>query len=84
MSSLIPSPKYFRYRFDQNGNLRPYMENYFKLIAGRLATREKIPQVEADSLQPFIKLAGPALEFVQPVDTIPVDTLELIPVVPAP
>jgi hypothetical protein len=84
LSSLIPSPKYFRYRFDQNGNLRPYMENYFKLIAGRLATREKIPQVEADSLQPFIKLAGPALEFVQPVDTIPVDTLELIPVVPAP
>ncbi len=84
LSSLIPSPKYFRYRFDQNGNLKPYMENYFKLIAGRLATREKIPQVEADSLQPFIKLAGPALEFVQPVDTIPVDTLELIPVVPAP
>lgn len=80
LSSLIPSPKYFKYRFDPNGALKPYMENYFKLISGRLALREKIPQAEADSLQPVVRLKGPALEFVLPADSLPVDSLELVPV----
>ncbi len=79
LSSLIPSPKYFRYRFDANGNLKPYMEHYFKLIAGRLATREKIFQTEADSLQPVVKLNGPALEFILPPDSVPPDTTVLLP-----
>lgn len=82
LSSLIPSPKQFRYRFDANGQLKPYMANYFKLVGGRLARREKIAQAEADSLQPSIKLSGPALDFILPVDTIPTDTLELIPILP--
>jgi membrane peptidoglycan carboxypeptidase len=82
LSSLIPSPKQFRYRFDANGQLKPYMANYFKLVSGRLARREKIAQAEADSLQPAIKLSGPALDFILPVDTIPADTLELIPILP--
>jgi hypothetical protein len=58
------------------------MANYFKLVSGRLARREKIAQAEADSLQPSIKLSGPALDFILPVDTIPADTLELIPILP--
>ena len=53
------------------------MTNFYKLISGRLVKREKIAQIEADSLIPNVKLSGAALNFILPVDTIPVDTLEL-------
>jgi membrane peptidoglycan carboxypeptidase len=77
LSSLIPHPKYFRYSFDAAGNLKPFMANYFKLVAGRLVKREKISQAEADSLQPIVHLNGMALQIVMPLDSVPVDSLEL-------
>lgn len=80
LASLIPSPKHFRYRFDENGQLKPYVAGFFKLVSERLAKREKITQEEADNLQADIRLSGAALEYVMPVDTLPVDTLELITV----
>jgi Transglycosylase len=77
LSSIIPHPKYFRYSFDETGNLKPYMANFYKLVSGRLVKREKIAQIEADSLIPNVKLSGAALNFILPVDTVPVDSLEL-------
>ena len=77
LSSLIPHPKYFKYSFDGAGNLKPFMTNYFKLVAGRLVKREKITQAEADSLQPIVHLNGMALQIISPVDSIPIDSLEL-------
>jgi len=82
LSSLIPNPKYFKYRFDGEGRLKPFMVNYFKLIAGRMARRELISQADADSLLPEVQLKGRALEFIQPSDTLPPDLPEedLLPV----
>ncbi|HOS48913.1 MAG TPA: biosynthetic peptidoglycan transglycosylase [Bacteroidia bacterium] len=77
LASIIPHPKYFRYSFDATGNLKPYMANFYKLVSGRLVKREKIAQSEADSLIPNVKLSGAALNFILPVDTVPVDSLEL-------
>ena len=79
LASIIPHPKYFKYSFDTTGNFKPFMANYFKLVSGRLVKREKITQSEADSLVPFVKLTGEALNLVVPLDTIPTDTLDLIP-----
>ncbi len=77
LSSLIPHPKYFKYSFDGNGNLKPFMANFFKLVSGRLVKREKITQAEADSLQPSVHLSGEAMQVFIPLDSIPVDSLEL-------
>ena len=77
LSSLIPHPKYFRYSFDAAGNLKPFIANYFKIVAGRLVKREKISQAEADSLQPIVHLNGMALQIVMPLDSVPMDSLEL-------
>lgn len=77
LSSIIPHPKYFRYSFDETGNLKPYMANFYKLVSGRLVKREKIAQSEADSLMPNVKLSGAALNFILPIDTVAVDSLEL-------
>lgn len=76
LASLIPSPKLYRYRFDPQGNLKPYVANFMKLVSNRLVIREKITQVEADSLKVNIQLTGPAMKiFVVPdsavVDSIP-------------
>ncbi|CAN5377607.1 hypothetical protein BH11BAC2_BH11BAC2_08230 [soil metagenome] len=79
LASIIPHPKQFRYSFDAAGNLKPFMTNYFNLVAGRLVKREKISQAEADSLRPNVKLTGMALDIVLPPDTIPVDTTEFVP-----
>lgn len=83
LSSLIPNPKYVKYRFDENGRLKPFMANYFKLIAGRMARRERISQAEADSLRPEILLKGKAMEFVQPADSLLPDLQEdeLVPAI---
>lgn len=80
LASLIPSPKHFKYRFDETGQLKPYMANFFRLVSGRMAKREKIPQEEADNLQTIIQLSGPARDYIVLADTIPVDTLDLLQV----
>ncbi len=76
LASLIPSPKLYRYRFDPQGNLKPYVANFMNLVSNRLVIREKITQAEADSLKVNIQLTGSAKNiFVVPdstvVDSIP-------------
>jgi len=76
LASIIPHPKYFKYSFDSIGNLKPFIEGYYRLIANHLLRKEKITQTEFDSLQPTVKLNGRALEFILPKDTMPVDSTE--------
>ena len=77
LSEIIPHPKYFKYAFDSSGQLKANHQGYFDLIGNRLLSREKITQVEHDSLNAKVKLYGRALQMILPADTIPVDSLEL-------
>jgi len=74
LSSIIPNPKLFRYAFDQEGNLRPRLQGYFRLVAGRLLSKDIITQMQYDSLRYTVQLNGPARELVIPTDTLPADT----------
>ncbi|HEX5003378.1 MAG TPA: biosynthetic peptidoglycan transglycosylase, partial [Bacteroidia bacterium] len=74
LSSIIPNPKLFRYAFDQEGNLRPRLQGYFRLVAGRLLGKEIITQLQYDSLRYTVRLNGPARELVVPADTMPPDS----------
>jgi hypothetical protein len=76
LASIIPHPKYFKYSFDAYGNLKPFLEGYYRLIANHLIKKEKISQQEFDALQPTVKLSGPALQFIIPTDSIPVDSIQ--------
>jgi hypothetical protein len=81
LASLIPSPKLYRYRFDAQGNLKPYVANFMKLVSNRLVIREKIAQIEADSLKVNIELTGPAMKiFVVPDSTV-VDSIPEMPII---
>lgn len=61
LASIIPKPKRFRSSFAEGGQLKENMEGYYKLIAGRLAKKGLISEIEADSIRPDIQVKGEAL-----------------------
>jgi len=79
MASLIPSPKYYRYRFDAQGNLKPHVLNFINMVSNRLVIREKISQAEAESLQVNVQLKGPAMNVFVPLDSLEIDSTLLLP-----
>ena len=61
LASIIPKPKHFRSSFAENGKLKESMEGYYKLIAGCLAQKGLISEIEADTIRPEIQVTGDAL-----------------------
>ncbi len=72
LASLLPRPKWFKYSFDESGNLKPYFADYYRVVANFLLKKNLITQEEYDHLQPRIELRGPAKNFVTPADSLPV------------
>jgi membrane peptidoglycan carboxypeptidase len=70
LAGIIPRPKAFKYQFDQEGNLKPYLAGYFRILTGRMAFKGWINPQDTTGLQPNVKLTGPALRMVVPVDTV--------------
>lgn len=85
LASLIPSPKSFRYRFDSNRQLKPYMQHFFQMVANRMARKELIPAAAAEGMVAEIQLNGSVLQMLQTADSaqnsvaVP-DSSELLPV----
>ena len=71
LASLLPRPKWFKYSFDKDGNLKPYFADYFRVVSNYLLKRNLITQDEYDHLKPDIKLSGPARNAVMPTDSLP-------------
>jgi len=74
LSSMIPHPKWFRYSFDQSGNLKPFLSNYYTFAANRMLKKEMITQEDFDNLRPQIEVKGPAKALIIITDSIPEDT----------
>jgi len=71
IASLLPRPKWFKYSFDEQGNLKPYFADYYRVVANFLLRKNLINQGEYDQLQPHVYLKGPALQFITPKDSMP-------------
>lgn len=78
MASIVPHPKWFRYSFDEEGNLRDFLQPYFAFLASRMEGKGFITGSEAASLLPVVKLTGPARNFITPTDSISADSLRLV------
>jgi len=70
LAAIIPNPKYFRYQFDKQGEIKPYMSDFFKIIVGRLALRGYLNERDTVNFIPRVKLTGPALQQVVPADSV--------------
>lgn len=71
VASIVPRPKWFKYAFDSNGNLREHMKAYYDLVSLKMLGKEWISQQEYEDLLPKVELKGPAHKMLVPVDSIP-------------
>jgi membrane peptidoglycan carboxypeptidase len=71
LAGIIPNPKNFRYAFDKEGNLRNYFQTFFRVVSERLLMKEKITEAEFLTVNPHLKLTGPAAQWIMPADTLP-------------
>jgi len=76
LASIIPRPKYYRYSFDEQGNLKPYLASYYKIVSNRMLSKTWISPIDTFNLQPQVKLKGPALKIVMPADSTITDSLQ--------
>lgn len=75
MASIVPHPKWFRYSFDERGHLRDFLAPYYSFLANRMVGKGFITEAEAATLQPDVKLTGPALQYLSGTDTLQPPTL---------
>ncbi|MEI6697106.1 MAG: biosynthetic peptidoglycan transglycosylase [Bacteroidota bacterium] len=73
LSSLVPHPKWFRYSFDESGNLKPFLADFYSFAANRMLRKEMITQQDFDNLLPQIDIKGPAKAFILKTDSLPQD-----------
>lgn len=71
LAGIIPNPKYFRYAFDKEGNLRNYFQSFFRIVSERLLMKEKITEQEFSTVSASVKLTGRAAALVMPADSLP-------------
>lgn len=76
LASIIPRPKYYRYSFDEQGNLKPYLASYYRTVSNRMLSKTWISPTDTFNLQPQMKLKGQALKIVMPADSSMTDSLQ--------
>ena len=71
LASIIPSPKWFRYAFDTDGNLKEDRRGFFNVLSEILYKKGIITEEQHDSFLPDVKLTGPAKQLIAPKDQLP-------------
>jgi membrane peptidoglycan carboxypeptidase len=69
LTSIIPRPKQFMYYFDNNGNLKDFMEGYFSFVGKTLLNRGLITDSEFENLTPNITITGRAVNLLRNQNT---------------
>jgi hypothetical protein len=64
MASIVPSPKRFARKFDEQGDLKQ-QEGYYKLLANIMVRRGQMTEAEKDSLKPNVYLSGTARSYLK-------------------
>ena len=77
MASLLPRPKWFKYSFDETGNLKPYFADYYRVVSNFMLKKGLITEEEFMGIQPRVELKGPAKAMVIPSDTIPAGYMDV-------
>lgn len=73
LTSIIPKPKKFKWSFDKEQNLKPYLADYYKLVASKLLKREIISEKDTVRLIPNVKLTGKAKLLLKGNDSDPTE-----------
>jgi hypothetical protein len=74
LTSIIPSPKLYRYSFDAYGNFRSRPRYYFRLISGIMRRKGLISDYDYNNLYPAVNLQGRARDLIVTAAPLPADT----------
>ncbi len=69
LSAIIPNPKYYKYHFTPQGDIKPHFVNYFNILTRRMVFRGRISPSDTINYVPAVELRGPALNSVLPADS---------------
>lgn len=69
LASIIPSPKRALYSFDENYQLKPSLEGYYRLLAGRFRVKGLINEQEEAKIRPVVTLGSQAKRLIKERDT---------------
>lgn len=73
LASIVPQPKAFKYYFDEDGKLKPFLSHYFRKIGTLLFRKEIITEEQSNNITPLVKLTGGAAQYVFQ-DTLTIDS----------
>jgi len=84
LASIVPQPKWYRYSFTADGELKPFFGNYFDRLKVLMVKKEFIAPADTAGIFPEVQLSGPAaLVFTSPdstvVDSVLLDELKILP-----
>ena len=71
LASIIPSPKWFQYDFEENGKLKEDRLGFFKMMSGILYKKGIITEEMYNDFKPEVKLKGKAKSFIIPKGGLP-------------
>ena len=75
LASIVPKPKYFKYCFEPNGELKTYVKDFILTISDKMAKKEMILPNEIQSIDVNVKITGQAKAFIIPTDSIPSENI---------
>lgn len=76
LAAIIPCPKYFKYLFDDNKNLKSSYAWYYKQLPEMMLKRGQIQPADTFGLLPNVILQGNAIDFLIKKDTVQIDTTQ--------
>jgi hypothetical protein len=80
LSAIIPRPKGFRYAFVKNGELKPYMAEYYHTVSEIMLRRNQIMPSDTLDLNTSLTLRGEAKLLLSVPDTLREEMFYLLPV----
>ncbi len=69
LASLLPHPKWYRSSFDETGQLKPHLGDYYRIVSQFMLKKNLITQEQFDELKPEIMLNGPARDKIIRIDS---------------
>ncbi|PIV57913.1 MAG: penicillin-binding protein, partial [Bacteroidetes bacterium CG02_land_8_20_14_3_00_31_25] len=70
LASIIPKPKYFKYSFDQNGELIQSAKDFITAIANKMLNKEMITESDLQKLDTKIIISDQAKSYIIPSDSL--------------
>lgn len=77
LAAIIPSPKAFKYCFDENKQLKSSYDGYYKMLSNIMLSRNQITVADTMGLKANVMLKGRAIEALKKDTAMVVDSVEI-------